>query len=378
MKKKLALLTIIFILLSVINTINVNSEGSGVEESLDSIKITFAEHLNIPTEYHDPVVKLVNENRSGLKTSEREFMATFYVRQDEESYITLVPLYVVEAGWNIELKDEDIIELTVTENEDAPTVSIIENLSSSSQLGYTPPPGDYMPDYLFPWVKDKSWEVTQGWHQGGNNIDFAPKSGSAAILAAGSGRVTGVCSDPYQVRIQVSHPDPDTDWTRYLHIAASTYDTDLTNKHIPEGQYLGDAFNGTVTDNPSCPTPPSYQYNTFCGCGNGQHMHFTVSRTDMKIQGDTANTIANSVGTEYTSKNRRIGICGNPPGSGSWTISESCSILSNTIFNNNVVVSSNSILAIPDTITLNLSLGSYSLNISSGSGLLVKNGGKID
>ena len=99
----------------------------------------------------------------------------------------------------------------------------------------------------------------------------------------------------------------------------------------------------------------------------------------MMIESYLASTIANSNnGTEYTSLTHRLDICDDPPGSGSWTITDSCSIIDNVTFNNDITVNDGVTLAIPDTVDLNLDLSDYTVLVKDGGKLLVKNGGEMN
>jgi len=78
-----------------------------------------------------------------------------------------------------------------------------------------------------------------------------------------------------------------------------------------------------------------------------------------------------------TFTNTKLPAC-TPPDSGNWVITSSCILNSNHILTGgNVIVQNNSILEIPNGITLDLDFASHNLTVKSGSGVLIKSGGKI-
>jgi hypothetical protein len=66
------------------------------------------------------------------------------------------------------------------------------------------------------------------------------------------------------------------------------------------------------------------------------------------------------------------------PESGDWVIDEDCTLLTNSVASENVIVQNNSILTIPDGIALDIDFVTNYLNIHSGSSILIKSGGKIN
>jgi len=69
-------------------------------------------------------------------------------------------------------------------------------------------------------------------------------------------------------------------------------------------------------------------------------------------------------------------IC-DPPGSGDWIITSSCTMSSSATVTGNIIVQNNAVLAIPNGVTLNVDFATKSLTVKSGSGVLIKVGGKI-
>jgi hypothetical protein len=67
-----------------------------------------------------------------------------------------------------------------------------------------------------------------------------------------------------------------------------------------------------------------------------------------------------------------------PPTSGSWIIYSDCTLSTNAVAPGNVSVINNSVLTIPDGITLDIDFSLFNLTIESGSGVLIKSGGTIN
>ncbi len=66
------------------------------------------------------------------------------------------------------------------------------------------------------------------------------------------------------------------------------------------------------------------------------------------------------------------------PSSGDWTLSSSCTLQNTSTAPANVIVQTNSILTIPNGVSLHLDFKSQHLIVKSGSGVLIKAGGKSD
>lgn len=70
-------------------------------------------------------------------------------------------------------------------------------------------------------------------------------------------------------------------------------------------------------------------------------------------------------------------IC-SPPSSGSWTINQSCMMISDATISGNVLVNSPAVVKIPDGVTLDIDFNNQkTLTIKSGAGILIKQGGAI-
>jgi hypothetical protein len=66
-----------------------------------------------------------------------------------------------------------------------------------------------------------------------------------------------------------------------------------------------------------------------------------------------------------------------PPAGQNWVISESCTLTSDVTADMNITVQDNSVLTIPDGVTLFFDSSTFSITIISGSGILVQQGGSI-
>ncbi len=69
--------------------------------------------------------------------------------------------------------------------------------------------------------------------------------------------------------------------------------------------------------------------------------------------------------------------CQTPTSPGDWTISSSCTMGSNFNATGDVFVANNSVLTIPNGITLGVNFASHKLFVNSGSGVLIQPGGKL-
>jgi hypothetical protein len=66
-----------------------------------------------------------------------------------------------------------------------------------------------------------------------------------------------------------------------------------------------------------------------------------------------------------------------PSISGDWIITSNCVLSENTSITGNVIVQNNSILEIPNGVTLDIDFANFNLTVKSGSGVLIKSGGTI-
>jgi len=66
-----------------------------------------------------------------------------------------------------------------------------------------------------------------------------------------------------------------------------------------------------------------------------------------------------------------------PPDSGIWTVTFSCTLDSSSTAPENVIIQGNSVLIIPNGLSLNIDFENFNLTIESGSGVKIESGGKI-
>jgi len=71
-----------------------------------------------------------------------------------------------------------------------------------------------------------------------------------------------------------------------------------------------------------------------------------------------------------------IVIC-SPPPSGNWTVSSTCTLISNATVNGNVIVPNSVVLTIPNGVTLDINFATKNLTVQAGGGVLIKAGGTI-
>jgi len=66
-----------------------------------------------------------------------------------------------------------------------------------------------------------------------------------------------------------------------------------------------------------------------------------------------------------------------PPASGDWVVTSSCTYTANLSSPANVIVQNNAVLTIANGAMLNIDMHNFALRVKSGSGVLIKAGGKI-
>lgn len=84
----------------------------------------------------------------------------------------------------------------------------------------------------------------------------------------------------------------------------------------------------------------------------------------------------NNDGTGIIDANAAESVC-TPPSSGTWTIAVSCTMSASATAPGSVLVQDNSVLTVPAGVTLDINFSSFNLTVKSGSGVLIKSGGKI-
>jgi plastocyanin len=101
------------------------------------------------------------------------------------------------------------------------------------------------------------------------------------------------------------------------------------------------------------------------GLTNGEGYDFKVSAVNELGTSQSSNIATIFAGVNCT------------PSIGDWIITSSCVLGSNTSISGNITIQNNSIMIIPDGITLDVNFATHKLTIKSGSGILIKSGGKI-
>ena len=66
-----------------------------------------------------------------------------------------------------------------------------------------------------------------------------------------------------------------------------------------------------------------------------------------------------------------------PPDSGDWELEQSCTMTASATAPANVIIKNNSVLTIPNGVTLDIDLSRHYLRVESGSGVLIEQGGTI-
>ena len=293
-----------------------NVRHSSAQDS--SLEIDFSRVLEVPEEFRLPIREALENNLSLLPAQTRFTVSELRVEGDW-AHIVAVPTYIVEAGWEIEYDQAEVIEM-LGQRETAGTwhvtlygESSFEKLTARIPAGFidfSAPSVSPAEAYLFPWTAGQRWYKTQGWHSG-NAIDFQPvvrsdPSVHFAVLAPASGTVTRTCNDGYQSILQIVHADGTS---RYVHMASNSVQTQWLGQSVCRGCYLGLLYNGTQGGGP-CPAG-TCQYNTACGYGTAVHLHFVLPSQNMTIDGNNANTVANSAfASQWTSSNQRTSNCG--------------------------------------------------------------------
>lgn len=140
-----------------------------------------------------------------------------------------------------------------------------------------------------------------------------------------------------------------------------TIDTSTINSVKFTG--LSPAVNYTITESPES----GWKFNSVSCSG---------ATTSISGQTVTIDPIeASQITCTYT--NTKIPAC-TPPDSGNWVITTSCILNSNhTLTGGNIIIQNNSVLEIPSGVTLDIDFASHNLTVKSGSGVLIKSGGKI-
>ncbi len=162
-------------------------------------------------------------------------------------------------------------------------------------------------EHKLPWTGGQTWSKTGTWHgsYGNNNgIDFSPTvinnwQKDTAVLSSKSGKLKLLCDDGYQDVFKIEHNDG---VSYYLHLDKGSARLDLVEQNIERGQFLGNTFQTHVTT-PNGACTGTFDYNTRCGCGSANHLHYGFPSTNMTIDGYTAQEIGKPGTRNYTSTN---------------------------------------------------------------------------
>lgn len=294
------------------------TEGQPQTKAL--VTIDFDRVRPVPPEWRLPIIGAMEE-APDLLASEKSYTISAFREYDNWMYAIAVPVRIVEARWEVELRSEDIIELLGRRIEDGRLEFAVAGTESYSNLANTVPSAfgnftsavftDSSPEaitYQFPWPQDQPWYKTQGWH-GGNGLDFQPvrretPSIHLLVTAAAYGYLREICDDGHQSTLELRHRDGNTDYTtKYLHLNRHTIERNaLLNRDISRGQLMAELYNGNQGQGYSGGN--WYQYNTACGRGEAAHLHFVAPNQSITINGYQISTVASSAfATQYVSSN---------------------------------------------------------------------------
>jgi subtilisin family serine protease len=111
-----------------------------------------------------------------------------------------------------------------------------------------------------------------------------------------------------------------------------------------------------------------------------QNPTLDVNALKQKLISDARNgtfSTDNKCGSDSGSLNLVLDSC-SPPQNGNWTVYSSCEMTGNaTINGGSLIVENNSVLTIPDGVTLDIDFVNHNLTVKFGSGILIKSGGTI-
>ena len=251
-KHCVSLLAIVVGLLSVLFSAQVVFASEQLNTTID---IDFESIANVPVELQPLVVQVLTES-SNLPDDDLFYASYFsFFEQENQAMVVLVPAYVIDAGWE-NLTVDDIIEISLSRGGDG-NWSIQE-----VEMGIRPLPNQpaASENYRFPWDNDKIWVRTQGFHPN-TAVDFAPPWGetNTDVLSVSSGKLTITCEVQGQSQVTVTVGN-----FVYLHIERSSIPSNLVNKDISQGTFIGRLFD---------PNNGGGWNNMDCGWGTAPHLH---------------------------------------------------------------------------------------------------------
>jgi len=278
-------------------------------------ELAFTAIVAFPDTFHQVLSNSVLLNQNALPKYD-SFTVTSFEQYDEWMQVIVVPTYIVDAGWEVPLLDEEIVEFLIWTSPTNRQYAFPRGTDGYQLMTRTVPSAyiDYSAEqpesravdneeYKFPWTSGQQWFKTNGWHgEGSRALDFQPQSASGsfetnyAVLAAASGRLWRVCGPDSigQAALAVTKANGTS---KYLHLDNNSV-PNIINQTVPRGQYIGHTF------------APGRYYNGNCGYGANRHLHLVLPTQDMTIDGHEAKNVANlAFATLLESTNARVNGC---------------------------------------------------------------------
>jgi len=276
-----------------------------------------------------------------------------------------------------------------TPSKRSPLSLFINWLESSVKSAHA---SEQLSGYKLPWDADKTVKLTQGWKgefsHGGKDeegkcngtmcyaYDFGLKEGDT-IRASRAGTIKYIKGDSTECGgsdyskkanyVVINHDDGTA--TVYLHLQSVSVDV---GKSVAQGDVVGESgktgWTASADDKPC-----------------GPHLHFQRQPHGSSYWGISEEIYFDEypgqellTGNSYTSQNYSSDTGGcRPPSTGNWLISSRCEITQAVTAPADIVVGNNALLIVHSTGTINANLTNHKIVVQNGSGILVKNGGKI-
>lgn len=256
------------------------------QEPLNALGIDFTSIITVPEEFRAPVLQTVMEQIAFMPESQMFYASTFRQSDDGNwARITLVPAYIVDAGWE-NFSFDDFIEIIANRGINGQWEAQIAQTQDYGALAARVPSDfiDYTSllvepqtayTYQFPWAAGHNFWKNGGVHLGywglpNRAIDFQAwqrDAAGAAILAAGDGLLETVCGP--DANNQVWFKITNSDGTQgYGHLDSTTSRLDLVGQQVVRGQFLGVAYS------------LNSDFQTYCGYGSPAHVHFIYPTND--------------------------------------------------------------------------------------------------
>ena len=254
---------------------------------------------SFPQQLKIAILEFLEKNTNSIPTTMRVFTLTVeYFDANNIQHFRLFPSEIVESNWELPINFNDIISI-YSENDGAGNqiISFEKPINPTLRMG--------APNYSLPWRLGQSWSLTQGTHSVATDkyaLDFAPNTGASNdVLAMEAGLLTASCyrsDDPIQAMVLIRHSNGD--YSGYLHLDKASVTNSSAGKFntsISKGTKLGGIYTGTGHVNPlplGCDS--SMRFYSPCGCGTGPHLHLSLTKTDMYIQGMSQRAIDEAPG----------------------------------------------------------------------------------